>query len=197
MIAMKRFAVVVAVAVVALAAMGARKAPTAPGKYEGWGPDIDSIEIVKTFKTADYAHVVIQPLDVSSTPKPGEKDMVEVFEKASRRATDSFLKGVKKGVPDAAVAEAQPGGSRVLIVRGKVTLLEPGSRAKRMWVGYGAGASRAAITGEIVDGQSGEVLARFTQERRSGFDHFAGYEEIMVRNVIAIGEDVGNLLKEF
>jgi ribosomal protein L32E len=35
------------------------------------------------------------------------------------------------------------------------------------------------------------------QERRSGFDHFAGYEEIMVRNVIAIGEDVGNLLNVF
>jgi len=84
-----------------------------------------------------------------------------------------------------------------LIVRGKVTMLEPGSRAKRMWVGYGAGASRAAISGEIVDGQTGEVLARFTQERRSAFDRLAGYEEIMVRNIVAIGEDVGNLLKEF
>jgi len=62
--------------------------------------------------------------------------MVEVFEKASRRATESFVKGLNKGVPDAAVADAQPAGSRVLIVRGKVTLLEPGSRAKRMWVGY-------------------------------------------------------------
>jgi len=193
----KRFTVAVAVVFVALSALGARKASTVPGKYEGWGPDIDAIEIVKTFKTSDYARVVVQPLDVSSTPKPEEADMVEKFEKASRRATDSFLKGLKKNVPDAAMAEAQPAASRVLIVRGKVTMLEPGSRAKRMWVGYGAGASRAAISGEIVDGQTGEVLARFTQERRSGFDHFAGYEEIMVRNLVAIGEDVGNLLKEF
>jgi len=193
----KRFAVAVAVVFVAFTAMGARKVSTAPGKYEGWGPDIDSIEIVKTFKTAGYARVVVEPLDTSSTPRPEEKDMVEKFEKASRRATESFLKGLKKNVPDAAMAETQPGASRVLIVRGKVTLLEPGSRAKRMWVGYGAGASRAAISGEIVDGQTGEVLARFTQERRSAFDRLAGYEEIMVRNVVAIGEDVGNLLKEF
>jgi len=193
----KRFAVAVAVVFVAFAAMGARKASTAPGKYEGWGPDIDSIEIVKTFKTAGYARVVVEPLDTSSTPRPEEKDMVEKFEKASRRATESFLKGLKKNVPDAAMAETQPGASRVLIVRGKVTLMEPGSRAKRMWVGYGAGASRAAISGEIVDGQTGEVLARFTQERRSAFDRLAGYEEIMVRNLVAIGEDVGNLLKEF
>ena len=197
MITMKRFAVLAAAVFIAFAAMGARKAQTAPGKYEGWGPDIDSIEIVKTFKTADYTRVVVQPLDVSSTPRPEEKDMVEKFEKASRRATDSFLKGLKKNVPDAAMAEAQPAASRVLIVRGKVTLLEPGSRAKRMWIGYGAGSSRAAIEGEIVDGQTGEVLVRFTQERRSAFDHLAGYEEIMVRNIIAIGEDVGNLLKEF
>ena len=41
------------------------------------------------------------------------------------------------------------------------------------------------------------MLVRFTQERRSGFDHFAGYEEIMVRNLVAVGEDVGNLLNEF
>src|SRR3954464_4141572 len=101
MITMKRFAVLVVVVVFAVAAMGARKAPTAPGKYEDWGPDIDSLEIVKTFKTADYAHVVVQPLDVSSTPRPEEKDMVEKFEKASRRATDSFLKGLRKNVPDA------------------------------------------------------------------------------------------------
>lgn len=193
----KRFAVVIAAVFVAVTAMGARKASTAPGKYEGWGPDIDSIEIVKTFKTADYARVVVQPLDTSSTPKPEEADMVEKFEKASRRATDSFLKGLQKNLPAATLAEAQPGSSRVLIVRGKVTMLEPGSRAKRMWVGYGAGASRAAIAGEIVDGQSGEVLVRFTQERRSAFDRFAGYEEIMVRNLVAIGEDIGNMLKEF
>jgi len=197
MITRKRFAVLAVVVVFAVAAMGAKKAPTAPGKYEDWGPDIDSLEIVKTFKTADYAHVVVEPLDVSSTPKPEDKDMVEKFEKASRRATESFVKGLKTRVADAAVAEGQPAGARVLIVRGKVTMLEPGSRAKRMWVGYGAGASRAAISGEIVDGQTGEVLARFTQERRSAFDRLAGYEEIMVRNLVAIGEDVGNLLKEF
>jgi len=191
----RRFAV--AVVVLAVAAMGAKKVPTAPGKYEGWGPDIDSIEIVKTFKTADYARVVVQPLDVSNTPKPEEKDMMEHFDRASRRASESFLKGLRKNVPDAAMAEGQPAASRVLIVRGKVTLLEPGSRAKRMWIGYGAGSSRAAISGEIVDGQTGEVLARFTQERRSAFDRLAGYEEIMVRNIVAIGEDVGNLLKEF
>jgi len=184
---------------IAFAAMAAKKAPTAPGKYAEWGPDIDSIEIVKTFRFADYSKVVVQPLDTSSTPKAEEPDMVGKVEKVAAQATVPFLSGLKKGVPDAAMASAQA-GSGELIVRGKVTALEPGSRAKRMWVGYGAGAARTAIDGEIVDAKTGEVLVRFTQERRSGVDlPFRGssYEDIMKRNLSAIGEDVANLLKEF
>src|SRR3954470_1627820 len=187
------------VAVIAIAAMGAKKTPTAPGKYAEWGPDIDSIEIVKTFKYADYTKVVVEPLDPSSTPKAEEADMVAKVEKVAATATEPFLEGLKKGVPAAAMASSTP-GSNTLLVRGKITTLDPGSRAKRMWVGYGAGAARTAIEGEIVDAKTGEVLVRFTQERRSGIDRFgrgSRYEEIMKRNLIAIGEDVGNILKEF
>jgi hypothetical protein len=188
-----------AVAVIAIAAIGAKKTPTAPGKYAEWGPDIDSIEIVKTFKFADYSKVVVQPLDGSSTPKAEEADMVEKVEKVAANATAPFLEGLKKGVPDAAIASGSP-ASAALIVRGKITTLDPGSRAKRMWVGYGAGAARTAIEGEIVDAKTGDVLVRFTQERRSGIERFgrgSSYEEIMKRNLIAIGEDVANILKEF
>jgi len=198
MITIRRIAVV-AVLVVSFAAMAAKKAPTVPGKYAEWGPDIDSIEIVKTFRFADYAKVVVEPLDGSSTPKAEEADMVEKVEKVAANATPPFLEGLKKGVPTAAMASSSPASSE-LIVRGKITALDPGSRAKRMWVGYGAGAARTAIEGEIVDGKTGQVLVRFTQERRSGIERFgrgSSYEEIMKRNLTAIGEDVANILKEF
>lgn len=189
----------VAVLTVAIAAMGAKKTPTAPGTYKEWGPDIDSIEIVKTFKASDYSKIVVQPLDTSSTPKADEADMVERVAKVAASATEPFLIGVKKGFPDASIAKSAsaPG---TLIVRGKVTVLDPGSRAKRMWVGYGAGAARTAIDGEIVDAKSGEVLIRFTQERRSGIERFgrgSSYEEIMNRNLTAIGEDAANIIKTF
>jgi hypothetical protein len=194
-----RRVVAVAVLVLAVAAMGAKKVPTVPGKYKEWGPDIDSIEIVKTFKASDYSKVVVQPLDTSSTPKAEEQDMVEKVAKVAANATEPFLAGVRKGFPDAAVAQ-NAAATGTLIVRGKVTVLEPGSRAKRMWVGYGAGAARTAIDGEIVDAKSGEVLVRFTQERRSGIDRpFSGssYEEIMKRNLTKIGEDAANIIKSF
>jgi len=189
----------IAILAVAIVASGAKKTPTAPGKYQEWGPDIDSIEIVKTFKASDYSKVVVQPLDTSSTPKAEEADMVERVAKVVASATEPFLLGVKKGFPDATIAKSAsaPG---TLIVRGKVTVLDPGSRAKRMWVGYGAGAARTAIDGEIVDAKSGEVLVRFTQERRSGIERFgrgSSYEEIMNRNLTAIGEDAANIIKSF
>jgi len=189
----------VALLTIAIAASGAKKTPTAPGTYKEWGPDIDSIEIVKTFKASDYTKVVVQPLDTSSTPKAEEADMVERVAKVAASATEPFLLGVKKGFPDASIAKSAsaPG---TLIVRGKVTVLDPGSRAKRMWVGYGAGAARTAIDGEIVDAKSGEVLIRFTQERRSGIERFgrgSSYEEIMNRNLTAIGEDAANIIKVF
>ncbi|MBV9071053.1 MAG: DUF4410 domain-containing protein [Acidobacteria bacterium] len=194
-----RRAVAVAVLILAIAAMGAKKVPTAPGTYKEWGPDIDTIEIVKTFKASDYPKVVVQPVDGSSAPKAEEADMVDRVAKVAANATEPFLAGVKKGFPDAVVAEhaSAPG---TLIVRGKITVLDPGSRAKRMWVGYGAGAARTAIEGEIVDAKSGQVLIRFTQERRSGIERFgrgSSYEEIMKRNLTAIGEDAANIIKTF
>jgi curli biogenesis system outer membrane secretion channel CsgG len=189
------------IVIAAFAAIAATKATTTPGKYTEWGPDIDSIEIVKSFKFSDYASVAVEKLDGTATPKPEDADLNEKFEKVKSSATEPFLEGIKKGLPKAAMADAQASGDRVLLVRGKIATLDPGSRSKRVFFGiYGAGAARAAITGEIVDARSGEVLIRFTQERRSGIEKFgrgSSYEEIMKRNLTALGEDVTNILKVF
>ena len=54
------------------------------------------------------------------------------------------------------------------------------------------------LEGEIVDAQSGAVLARFTQERRSGVGIAGGdYQELLQRDLNAIGEDVAGILKAF
>lgn len=174
----------------------AKKAPTAPGTYKAWGPDIDQFEIVKTFKPSDYANIVIEKLDVSATPRSEDADVAEKVSKVLDIATEPFTAGLKDNLQGLTIAGES--GARTLIVRGKVTTLDPGSRGKRMFVGYGAGAARAAITGEIVDASTGEVLVRFTQERRSGIERFgrgSSYEEIMKRTILAIGRDVANILK--
>ncbi len=51
---------------------------------------------------------------------------------------------------------------------------------------------------EIVDGGSGNVLAAFTQQRRSGFGAFGGgYTDPMLRTTHQIGGDIANLLHQF
>src|SRR6267378_2434411 len=62
------------VAAPAVLARGAAKpAPTAPGTYKEWGPDIDQMEIVKSFKIADYDRIVVVPFDTSASPLPDDK----------------------------------------------------------------------------------------------------------------------------
>src|SRR5438876_235270 len=51
-----------------------KPAPTAPGTYKEWGRDIDQIEIVKTFKIADYDHIVVQTFETSASPLPDKND---------------------------------------------------------------------------------------------------------------------------
>jgi hypothetical protein len=83
-------------------------------------------------------------------------------------------------------------------VRARITKSDPGSQAARYWGGFGAGAAKVGISGEIVDGASGKVLVRFTQERRSGFGLLGGgYRELLDRTMRQIGGDVAGLVRAF
>jgi hypothetical protein len=201
---MKRFAAVLLLAAVAAApvaeARGKKTSSTEPGKYKEWGPDIDEIEIVKSFKLADYLTIVVETLDTDETPLPEKDDNTyEPVKKVLASATEGFVQGLR-GEVDAKVeiAEKAKKNSGTLIVRGTVENMDPGSKAARYWAGFGAGAARTRISGEIVDAKSGEVLVRFTQERRSGVGVMGGdYQELMQRNLNAVGKDIANLLKAF
>ncbi len=195
---------VLLLAVVAAVPMYARgkKTPvtTQPGKYTSWGPDIDELEILKTFKFADYAKIVVVPFDTSEAKLPEKDDNTyEPVKTVLASATEGFIQGLRGGVEAKVTMDEKPGkGADTLVIRGKVITLDPGSKAARYWAGFGAGAARAKIEGEIRDAKSGEVLAKFTQERRSGVGVMGGdYQELMQRNLNAVGKDVANILKAF
>ncbi len=175
---------------------------TAPGRYEDWGPDIDAIEIAKTFRLADYERVVIEPLATGDVALPPADENTHAPVKTMLgRFSDEFAVGLRESLDkpvDLATTATTAADARALRLRGKVVLLDPGSRAKRYWGGFGAGAVRAEVHCELVDGASGEVLLSFTQQRRSGFGGFGGgYEELMTRTIRQVGEDTANLLQEF
>lgn len=169
-------------------------ATTEPGSYKQWGPDIDEIEIVKKFSFADYGKIAVEPLDTSTVDKSDKS-----VEEAVGAATDEFAGQLGKEVKAPVSVEEKPKKSGdTLVIRAKVTSMDPGSRAARYWGGFGAGAAVVKMEGEIVDGKTNKVLARFTQERRSGFGIGGGNSVTLLRrNIRAIATDVGNLLKAF
>jgi hypothetical protein len=143
-----------------------------------------------------------EPFDASATPLPEEDDNTYApVKNVLARTAPPFVEGLsgELGKPSASVGEkGQKAGAGALVVRGKVVTMDPGSKAARYWGGFGAGAARTELQGEVVDGGSGKVLLRFHQERRSGVGLVGGdYEKLMDRNLRAIGEDLAGVLKHF
>jgi hypothetical protein len=181
-----------------------RKSPTEPGTYRDWKDEIDRVEILESFRLADYDLVVVEPLDGSRTELPDPDDNTfQPIKSVLEHATGPYVAGLgyKLGerieVVEGSREEVDP-GKKKLVLRGKIEKLDPGSQAARYWVGFGAGAAKTEISGELFDPESGKVLVKFDQERRSGVGEFGGdYEELMDRNLEQIGGDVAFLLAAF
>lgn len=70
-----------------------------------------------------------------------------------------------------------PGPEKTLKLHGKITQLDPGSRALRYWVGFGAGRSKAQTELHFVDAQSGEVVMVIADRRVAAYGIFGGDSE--------------------
>ena len=177
-----------------------KEAPTAPGKYKDWGGEIDQLEVVEPFHLADYSKLVVVPFDTQGTPLPEPSD--NTFGPVKAVLVDPagpFTEGLGPALAaKIRIARGETREEKTLLVRAKVLQMDPGSRAARYWAGFGAGAARAELEGEVVESASGKVLLRFRQERRSGVGTMGGdYAELMDRNLRQIGEDVAFILKAF
>jgi Domain of unknown function (DUF4410) len=109
---------------------------------------------------------------------------------------DEFVAKVKTMGPftEAAVLTGDVTPPDAIVVEGKFREMDPGSRAKRYFVGYGAGKSGVMVEG-TVKSFDGTVLATF-QQRRVGVMGFAGGDsmEKMKADTNAIGEDIAKFL---
>lgn len=196
------FLILLCVAAMAVPAMarGKKKTSTEPGRYTEWGPDIDEIEILQTFDFSGYESIVVVTPETADVALPDKDDNTyEPVRKVLASAGEGLVQGLRGSVDaDVRLEKKSSTSARTLVLRTKVEELDPGSKAARYWAGFGAGAARAKISGEVVDAATGTVLARFTQERRSGVGVMGGgYQELMQRNLNAIGEDIANMLKAF
>ena len=192
-------ALVVVMAVPAFA-RGKKSSSTEPGSYKEWGPNIDELQIIRKFHTADYKNIIVEPFRTADVQMPETSDnSYKPVMNVLASATETFVSGLK-GNTDRNVSMVEKASDRAdtLIIRAKVVEINPGSRAARYFAGFGAGAAGAKIEGEVVDAKTNEVLAKFTQERRSGTGGAGGgYEDLLNRDIKTIGGDIGRMLKEF
>jgi uncharacterized protein DUF4410 len=86
---------------------------------------------------------------------------------------------------------------KVLVVEGKFTKIDPGSRAKRYWAGFGAGKSGVQVTGTVKDA-SGNVLAEFTHMKNSGIGIGGGdYVKFLSDDTKDVGRDIALFLMKW
>ena len=172
----------------------AAKESTAPGTYRDWH-DVDEVTIIQPFVAANYAQIAVESFDSRGVKlPPANENTHQAVQLALQRMKPAFIEGVSRKAKRKTSGNA-PG--KTLVIRARLTKIDPGSQAARFWVGFGAGAVKIAIIGELVDAASGKVLLRFAQERRSSFGAFGSYGPLFERTARELGEDVAELINAF
>lgn len=99
--------------------------------------------------------------------------------------------------PAAYVDSGDPLPDNALVVEGRFTTLNPGSKAKRYFAGFGAGKGVMEIEGRVST-PTGEVLAEFRQKRLTVIGVFGGdYEKKMRADSERFGEDITSFLRDW
>ena len=168
--------------------------------YRNWNGDIDEVTILQPFRLDTYNDIAVESFDITGVPLPNPKENTHAaVQSALGTIKPAFIEGFLQNLrrkPGGANTVRGKGQTLVIVVR--LTKLDPGSQAARYWGGFGAGAVKIEMTGDIVDARSRKVLVRFKQERRSGFGIFGGgYGELFIRTARQIGGDIAGLLNAF
>ncbi|HWT46682.1 MAG TPA: DUF4410 domain-containing protein [Vicinamibacterales bacterium] len=171
---------------------------------------LDHIELyAPSLENAKSLTVVIKPFDTSTADlgtggkngkearqeeaktmqEEGPKVLAEKFASALRE------KDLFKAVKVAADGDAVEGPA--IVIEGKFVTLDPGSRAKRYFAGFGAGKSSVKVTGTVKDA-TGKMLATFTQ-RRVGAMGMGGGDSLgkLMSDSRKIGEDIANFVAKW
>ena len=181
---------------------------TASGNYKDWERLIDVLEIVQPFKLADYGELVILPLDTSATPLPKESDNTyEPTVKSLGRTSSILISEIKEKVGSkisVLTAENDQEISKViskqnvLVLKGKVSEMNPGSRALRYFVGFGAGKTRVEFEGELLEFPGNKPLLKFKHARVSAMGAFGGdYDKFLDDDSRDVSKDLGQMLINF
>jgi hypothetical protein len=168
---------------------------------------LDNIQLfVAALEQGQNLLVVIKPFDATAADlgtggKSGkdarQQEAKTMQNEGPRVLCERFVATLEKSGPFKAVRmlkadEAAPDGA--LVVEGKFVTLDPGSRTKRYFAGFGAGKSSVKVVGAVKD-STGRTLATFEQ-RRIGSMGMAGGDSLgkLMSDSRSIGEDIAKFL---
>lgn len=150
-------------------------------------------------KPPPWPRVAIRPFsaldsDIVSGEKKEETKTMQAD--GPRMLAESFVAKLKDMGPYTEVSvldSAAEAPADILILEGRFTELDPGSRAKRYFGGFGAGKSAVAVSGSVR--ASGATLATFEQRRVGVMGAFGGDSlGKLVSDTKAIGEDLAKFV---
>lgn len=150
--------------------------------------------------------MVIKPFDASAADlgtggKDGksarQQEAQTMKNEGPRVLAERFVEELQKASPFKAARLLRPDESvpeGALVVEGTFVTLDPGSRAKRYFAGFGAGKSAVEVKGVVKDA-AGRTLASFTQ-RRVGAMGVGGGDSLgkLMSDARSIGEDIAKFV---
>ena len=99
-----------------------------------------------------------------------------------------------KGFSDVRLASAGDAPDGAVVIQGWFSILDPGSKAKRFWAGFGAGKGSVEVEGSVTT-VSGDLLAKFRQKRITVIGVVGGnYRKKMTSDCKSLGEDIADFL---
>jgi len=138
--------------------------------------------------------------DLGTGTEGGKEPRVEaaraIQAEGPKLLADSFkVDLIKRGpFPEVRVDDGSEIPGNALVVEGRFTEIDPGSKAKRYWAGFGAGKSGLAVEGTVKNAK-GELLAEFTHKRVVVMGAFGGeYIPKMRKDCESLGEDIAKFL---
>ena len=184
------------VAIMLLLALGAT-AQIKVGTYTEWQKTIDELEIKESYDFSNRKTVVILPVQTSDVELPKKSDdNYKLITKALANMTQTIATEMqnqlqKAGYKVIVAEDANFRDPESIVVQFNWTELDLGSRALRVWVGYGAGNARFATQGVIYDGD--KEIATFSQRRISALDT-QKYEKLVAKGINNVVGDVAKLI---
>jgi len=180
----------------------AKDKPTTPGHIEDGVLDgidlrVEKIEqgipvVIRTFPTNEA--------DLGTGEEGGKEKRVRAVEIMKDSAPGLFKAKLASELKASGVFgeiiddDSAPVPDNAIVVEGKFVMINPGSRAKRYWVGFSAGKSGVGVEGRVTSA-TGEELATFRHRKHSGIGIGGGdYVKFMSDDTEDVASDISKFL---